>query len=381
MSEALRIILRNKKNRRYVAGDRIQGYVLLDTDEYIESGTVTRISFTGCTYTKYQSRAGSKSYTGDTIFFHKSKNLYKFPFGIAGGMYKWHFEFTFPSQSRATFEVNADDILPPSLCLLEHDNSRTGSLAKVEYKLEASLEYPEWALYHSPNLSSTLPLIYVPSYDSPEPYYRYWLKEQKFYGPSPRFSSYKDPPTFRARLTFPTVYVHGQLLPVYLSIAYTDIQRYQPKCEVWIDRKKHEFQTETQAMRVYALTKHPLPISHTFHNLTQDESWRHMKGDGLPPVEGLCIGDYASDGLKVPSHICPDVKMSDIAITHTLKIKANLSFCNRQFTLSKQGEFQILPPMSRKGNSPPRFVRPQSPDIVPSFAIADVQPPPYTKDP
>lgn len=408
MIECLQIVLNDNQDHRYVAGDRVAGHVLVDTRTCIESDTTIAISFSGQACTQYQAHGGSKPQVNTTPLFHRSKILYTFPFRADPGQYKWHFEFVFPSHcDRQVEKNNADgdddgflenevfpqgylyDPLPPSLA--ESGGWQTGYKANVDYGLEASVQYPAWAVTNSSRVTANLSLTYVPSHDGPEPYYRYWLAEQKFLR-SNSSSIQGDVPAFQVRVTFPTVYVHGQWLLVYLSIVQDARQRSQQqvylmdmfvtviaKTEIWVDGKRHEFSTETDALRAPGL-RIPVSKSNLTHRLIQDPWGSGVRGDGLPPQEGVPIFGRKAGGLKVPSQVCPDVRIPNITVTHKLRIRATLLFCERRFRFEKTGELEILAPMDRKENNTRAISRSPSPDITPSFAVQETElPPPYSE--
>lgn len=398
MIGSLQIVLKNNKSR-YVTGDRVSGYVLIDTDTSIESCTTITIAFSGKACTRYQARGGSKPQINTTPLFHRSKVLYTFPFRADPGQYKWHFEFVFPSicdrQAPKNEDGDTEDEvlpqgyawkpLPPSLA--ESDGYGTGCKASVDYELEASFQYPDWATASSPGMTANLSVVYVPSHHGPEPYYQYWLEEQKYLASD----SFAHP--FEARITFPTVYVHGQWLLIYLSVVdrrpdqlpiyLTDIAvTVITKCEVWVDGERHAFSTETVALLASRMSVQ-ISKSNLTHRLTQDPWGIAFKGDGLPPKEGLPISGKKAGGLKVPSIVCPDVRIPNIAISHRLRIKATLCAGERQVRFEKSGDLEILAPMAREHNNlssiaPPR--PPPSPDITPSFAAQENElPPPYSE--
>jgi hypothetical protein len=404
MLECLQIVLNDNQDHRYVAGDRVTGHVLVDTGTCIESDTSIAISFTGHAYTQYQAHGEGKPQINTTTLFQRSKILYTFPFRADPGQYKWHFEFFFPSHCDRQIPKNNNglpenevfpqgydcDPLPPSLA--ESGGYQKGYKANVNYELEASVQYPDWATTNSSRVTANLSLVYVPSHDGPEPYYRYWLEEQKFLGSNNSPSIPGNGSAFQARVTFPTVYVHGQWLLVYLSIVHDARQRYQPqvyltsifvtviaKTEIWVDGQRHEFRTETDALRAPNL-RLLVSKSNLTHRLVQDPWGTAVRGDGLPPQEGVAIFGRNAGGLKVPSQVCPDVRIPNITVTHKLRIKATLSFGDRRVKFEKTGDLEILAPMDRKENGPPAIARPPSPDITPSFAVQETElPPPYSE--
>jgi hypothetical protein len=404
MLECLQIVLNDNQDHRYVAGDRVAGHVLVDTGTCIESDTSIAISFTGHAYTQYQAHGEGKPQINTTTLFQRSKILYTFPFRADPGQYKWHFEFFFPSHCDRQIPKNNNglpenemfpqgydcDPLPPSLA--ESGGYQKGYKANVNYELEASVQYPDWATTNSSRVTANLSLVYVPSHDGPEPYYRYWLEEQKFLGSNNSPSIPGNGSAFKARVTFPTVYVHGQWLLVYLSIVHDARQKFQTqvyltsmfvtviaKTEIWVDGQRHEFRTETDALRAPSL-RLPVSKSDLTHRLVRDPWTTAVRGDGLPPQEGVPILGRNAGGLKVPSQVCPDVHIPNITVTHKLRIKATLSFGDRRFKFEKTGDLAILAPMDRKGNGAPAIARPPSPDITPSFAVQETElPPPYSE--
>ncbi|CRG89133.1 60S ribosomal protein L3 [Talaromyces islandicus] len=393
MIECLQIVLNNKHDYRYVAGDRVAGHVLVDSNTCIETDTRIVVSFTGHARTQYQAHAGSKPQVNTTRLVHRSMTLYTFPFRADPGQYKWHFEFVFPSHCDRQLEKDADndegsdlfpqgygcDPLPPSLA--ESDGQKTGHRANVDYGLEARVQYPDWAATNSSGVTAETSLTYVPSHDGPEPYYRYWLEEQKFLG-SNSSSSAVTASAVQARLTFPTVYVHGQWLLIYLSVVDDNRRLHHPalyltdllvtiitKTEIWVDGQRHQFRNETDALRAPNM-RISVPKSHLTHRLIQDPWGLGMRGDGLPPQEGVPIYRHRAGGLRVPSQVCPDVHIPNIAISHKLRIKTTLSFDGKRFKFEKMGDLEILAPMHRKEDNT-RAVAPPSPDITPSFAVQE----------